>query len=126
MSKVITIISKEVGKESKEESFVHSLENMQKKVGGSLDAVSLPEKITMWVHDEGLLLDYSLNLIIISGVEEVAHIVGNVFFTSIDETGETVGLEQNQLDWLENNIQLLGTVTYKDDREPNDVFGLYV
>lgn len=117
MEKTINIMTKEVGKKLERESMVHSLENMQKKVGGYLEVVRFPLGIDMWVNDEGLIHGLPLNLVIIRKGKVISHICGNVFFASADEEGETIGLNHTQEHWIETNLQFVGFAEGKDELE---------
>lgn len=108
----ITIIGKNVGQDAQIETMKHSLENMQQRIrkeGATLDVVRLAGDITMWVDDEGLLNDSPPNLILVNGVDIVAQIHGNVFFTGVDYTeGDTIGLDDKQQNAIFKSIIKLG------------------
>jgi hypothetical protein len=125
MSKQIRIITKKVGEHLKFDTIEHSLENMQKLVGGTLDGVSLPERIVMWVDDEGLIKEKPINLITYVENQEVHHIAGDVFFTGIDEEGETVSLSDEQMVWITNRFKIVGKSKNKEGEE-YFVYGLMV
>jgi hypothetical protein len=125
MSNELTVITKKVGKQLVFEKMEHTLENMQAKVGGYLEAVSLPMDITMWVNDSGLIDGLPLNLIIFVEGEEVHHICGDVIFTSVDDEGETISLNKEQMTWIVNKTKVVGVTRDKEGRE-QFVFGLFV
>ena len=115
MEKTIRIISKKVGEKPVRQDMEHTLENMQKKVGGYLEVVRFPLGIDMWVNDEGLINGLPLNLVILKGGKVISHICGDVFFASADEEGETIGLNPAQVHWIRNNTQFVGIAKGKDE-----------
>jgi hypothetical protein len=125
MVKTIQIITKRVGLPIQFETIEHTLENMQKIVGGSLDSVWLPENIIMWVDDEGLLKESPLNLITYVDGKEVHYIAGDVFFAGIDNEGETISLTEEQMVWIANRFRIVGKAKDKEEKE-YFVFGLFV
>ena len=125
MEKTIKIISKKVGEMLVREDMVHTLENMQKKVGGYLEVVRFPLGIDMWVNDEGLIHGLPLNLVIIRNGKVVSHICGNVFFASANEEGETIGLNLTQEHWIKTNLQFVGFAKGKDELEYT-VYGIAI
>jgi hypothetical protein len=125
MSEQIQIVTKRVGLPVQFEIIEHTLENMQKIVGGTLDSVRVREDIIMWVDDEGLLKESPLNLITYVDGKEVHHIAGDVFFAGIDDEGETISLTDEQIAWITNRFQIIGKAK---DKKGNKyfVFGLFV
>jgi hypothetical protein len=76
------------------------LSKLQIAVGGLIEAVDLTPEITMWVNEEGLLLDnLEPNLLATAFMAEIMNtqtpIMGDVVFTGgIDEEGDTKSLTQ--------------------------------
>lgn len=119
MTKVETIVVKEVGKELKFEETEITLEKMQKLVGGYIECFRLPNNIDMWLNEEGILEQLKLNVLILNketGQEE-HHILGNIFFASHDDEGNTIGLTNKQIDWISENIKLIGNAKYPNEEE---------
>jgi hypothetical protein len=104
----IKVIHKKVGEQAVITEMEHSLENMQKMVGGTLDSVFLPQKIVMWVDDEGLLKESPINLVTYVEGYQVHHIAGDVLFTGIDDEGETISLTDEQIVAIINNFRIAG------------------
>lgn len=77
-----------------------SLELMQKLVGGLIDRFYIGEGIDMWLNDEGKLLGLEPNMLLLDedGIADL--VVGDVFFASSDEEGNTIGLNSDQLEDL--------------------------
>jgi len=80
-----------------------TLEQLQREVGGLIEAVTLPNGVTMWLNEEGKLqqLDHNKQAQFIfdhtfgPGVDIV---VGNAVITGgADEEGQTLGLTDEQL-----------------------------
>lgn len=117
----IKVLAKKVGEELKLVEFEHSLENMQKLVGGHLEVVSLPMDIDMWLHGEGLLEGLNLNVVTYMNGKQWHQIVGNIMFSGHDEEGNTISLTEEQMEWLKTYTIHAGTVDYKDGRKSNKV-----
>lgn len=73
----------------------------------TVDVVRLPERIDAWVDDEGLLK--SGNPVTLFSIEEEneMQIAGNVLFLSYDNKGKSIGLNQVQVEWLQNNLRVM-------------------
>ena len=75
-------------------------EDMRRIVGGYLEVFPLPNGLTLWLNEEGKLIDLPPNFVL-NGVGWQEWIVGNVFFTGgADEEGETMGLDPAQEEFL--------------------------
>ena len=80
-------------------------EIIKKHVNGSFQFISLGDKLSLWVAEDGKLQNYYSNL---TGTElwkrcygDADTIVGNIFLTGgVDEDGDMMGLDQNQIDEL--------------------------
>ena len=81
-----------------------SLASMQKLVGGLIQPIDLAEDTTMWVNEEGLMLDLPYNHLATSfcaiyGID--TYICGDIFLTGgVDEDGNTLPLKQEYADFL--------------------------
>lgn len=77
------------------------LETMQGIVGGYIECVRFHSNIDLWINEEGLLIDLPLNFITVvveDNVPKPIHqIMGNAFFASHDEEGNTVSLNDLQV-----------------------------
>lgn len=85
------------------------LENLQREVGGSVQAVDLSPTITMWCNEDGknigLPINYAATRIWTKVFGYTDIIMGKVVFTGgVDDEGETLPLskedEQVILDWV--------------------------
>lgn len=122
----INILDKKVGENLSFSKMEHSLEAMQKRVGGYIKAVQLPMEIVMWLDEEGLLKEKPINLITYIEGEEVHHIVGDIFFTGVDEEGETISLNEEQMVWLTNSMKIIGKTKELNEDVFYFVYGLFI
>ena len=81
------------------DNFNHELENMQKVVGGYIEALTVHEsdngrELVVWLNEEGKLIGLEPNFVLaIKETGKVADIVmGNVLITAVNEKGDTAGL----------------------------------
>jgi Domain of unknown function (DUF3846) len=123
--KTIKVMTKKVGQKPNIETTSYELENLQKLVGGNLEAVTLPYRITMWIDEEGILKEKPVNLITYVEGKEVHQIVGDVFFAGYTPEGDTISLTDEQCKWLENALKFMG-VTNNNEGNPYPVYGLLV
>ncbi len=69
-----------------------SLEEMQEFVGGFIEAVYLPNKMVMFINEEGKLYNLPVNLQATTMVEGIIrdsdYIVGNALICNLVETGD--------------------------------------
>ena len=76
----------------------------------TIDAVYLKNNIDIFCDDEGLFKSGNLARRLIVE-DEIYEIVGNLLFLSHDEDGNTVGLDDSQMDYLkEITVQVFGVV----------------
>jgi len=80
-----------------------TLEYMQEVVGGYIEHLSLTDTIDMWFNEEGKLIPLPTNIFMVDGVKVIDTIQGNILFTSCDDDGNTIGLDErdieNIIDW---------------------------
>ena len=79
------------------------LEQLQGYVGGYIDAVTCwgrigERRVTMWVHDEGLLLGLPPTVAVNHGNGEQSLLVVNIVVTTDDEEGETVDMTEAEVE----------------------------
>lgn len=80
------------------------LSSMQRLVGGLIQPIDLADDVTMWVNEEGMILDLPYNHLAttfcaIYGIE--TYLCGDVFLTGgTDEDGNTLPLKQEYADHL--------------------------
>jgi len=72
-------------------------EDLKEAVGGWIEAVSLDNGVTLWVNEEGKLIGLKNNFALGN-----MSIEGNVIFTSVDDEGETIGLTDDQIDYIKS------------------------
>lgn len=90
------------------EEFENSLESLQKVVGGYIEVVTLrgyhdeDRRITMWLNEEGKLSNLPPNIAMVrrSNQQLADVIVGNAIITSTDSEGETVGLNDEEIEFI--------------------------
>jgi hypothetical protein len=87
------------------DSFDHTLKNMQGVVGGYLEAITLDSvvegrEVTVWLNEEGKLEQLKPNFAIIrkESLQLLDVVVGDVLITSCDDEGNTVGLNDEELE----------------------------
>lgn len=102
-----------VGEEPVIEDINHSLENMQVIVNGQFDCISLADDIDLWCNDEFLYNGSTPNRFVKTLYGGEISINGTFFLASSNEDGETIGLNNQQLDeWMErvgNFPRMFGT-----------------
>ena len=90
------IMIKEVGRAPRiEDRESLTLADMQELVGGYIECLSITDTIDMWLNEEGKLDGLPTNLFIENNGELCDCVVGDVFFASHDDEGETVGLSSD-------------------------------
>lgn len=80
-------------------------------VGGMIECVHIGLGIDMWLNEEGKILDLPYNPTA-TGFFWTAYgfmsdvIMGDVILTGSDGMGETIGLNQEQMDWLNDGLSV--------------------
>lgn len=99
-------------------NFKYSYENMKEIVGGWLEAFTLrhdgDRTITIWLNEEGKLIGLKPNLAVVKDGELIDVIVGDILITATNAEGETVGLNDEELDYVKNVINLNQSVIIGD------------
>lgn len=113
------ILVKKVGGELEPGEF-DGLEDMQKIVGGHIECVQLPHDIDLWLNEEGKLEGLPANIALFHNGEVVDIIVGDVFFASHDDEGDSTSLNDIQKKWIEQRLNIVGS------HEGKLVYGLFV
>jgi hypothetical protein len=96
-------------------------EELKKSVGGYVEIVRLTDYLTMWVNEEGLLLNLPINPVgsLAYGVAFDAigtPIAGDIVFTGgLNGEGEPTSITQEGLDWLSMVGQLGMMMNFGDD-----------
>ncbi|MEK5217766.1 DUF3846 domain-containing protein [Psychrobacillus sp. FSL H8-0487] len=81
-----------------------SVAGMQKAVDGSCFACTeITDQIDLWYNDEFLFHDFQPNLFLDSVMYH-----GSVFFAGHDEMGNTISLNEQQIDYLKKRIVNVG------------------
>lgn len=96
------IIFKKVGCPTEVREFDKlELADMQNMVGGLIECFHVGNGVDMWLNDEGKLLPLPINLAIGSQDKEILDTIhGDVFFASGNGEGDTVGLSEEQINWV--------------------------
>ena len=76
------------------------LKDMQDMVGGLIECLHMGYGVDCWLNDEGKLLGLSPNFFLVNSGSIIDVVCGDVFFASSNEEGETIGLTDEQVDWL--------------------------
>ena len=99
-------------KEVVEFSNENALSVLQAGVGGYIEMVSLSEELTLWVNEEGKLVDLPHNFFgqflwdNFLPVHQEDYIVGDIVLTGgADEEGNTLGLSEQQLEIITGMIE---------------------
>ena len=83
-------------------------EDMKNLVGGYIEVLNVRDDIDMWLNEEGKLIPLPTNLYLCSALHEgkiLDTIQGDIFFTSVNEDGETIGLNDEQIDFVMSELQ---------------------
>lgn len=99
--------------EQDNEEFV-SYATLSRAVGGFIEAVNLPNGLTLWVNEEGKLDGLPVNeyatRLFVSAFGAVDVIVGNAIVTGgADDDGETLGLTDKQIADLVADLLFAGS-----------------
>lgn len=92
------------------DDFIPTLDNMQKVVGGWLEALSIWEKgyrrITIWLNGHGKLNSLPTNFVIVrkDNGKLLDVVMGDVLITSSDKDGDVVGLTDEELNFIRKNF----------------------
>jgi hypothetical protein len=100
MSKQIRVIVLEAGNPEAKiiEKFDHSLENLQTFVGGYIEAIRVNDSITIWINEEGKLIELPPNFYLTNQDGQAYDIVvGDVLIAGTDHEGETVSLTDEEI-----------------------------
>lgn len=98
--------------ELKEKEIDNDLKSIQNEVGGYIEIPYLSKRladkgINLIINEEGKILDLEKQLYVIDDKGNILDIIyGNCLFTSRNEDGDTVGLSQEQIDFLKNELGL--------------------
>lgn len=108
MSMRVEVLAKGTKKHTWSVKKVTTLEDMQKLVGGYIERVPLPHNIDLWVNEEGVMNEHSLNLLLLWEKETSFHqpIYGPVFLASSNNEGELANLTDSQRYWIARNIKI--------------------
>lgn len=97
------------------ENFDQSLESIQEMVGGYVQTLVLRSKdgreVTIWFNEEGKLMELPINFPIVQEGKVIELIVGNILVTSINDSGETVGLNDEELDFVKESFKILSPLS---------------
>lgn len=98
--------------ELKEKEIDNDLKSLQNEVGGYIEIPYLSQRladkgINLIINEEGKIQGLEKQLYVIDDKGNILDIIyGNCLFTSRNEDGDTVGLSQEQIDFLKNELGL--------------------
>ena len=77
----------------------------------SVDCVSLPKNIDIWTDDEGLLKSDSAVIHYLVREDDESdgfelHLAGKSLILSADEDGNTIGLSNEQIHWVQKHVRV--------------------
>ena len=104
------VLVKEVGKGVYKQQIDGSLESLQNLVQGGIELVPRGEKlrnmnIAILCNEEGRLIGLDENLIILGrDGRELTSIVGNIVYVGLDAQGDFIGLTEEQVALINNEI----------------------
>jgi hypothetical protein len=114
MSRQIRVIILEAGNPEAKviEKFDHSLENLQAVVGGYIEAIRVNDSITIWINEEGKLIDgIEPNFNLIGEGKPYDIVMGDVLIAGTDHEGETVSLTDEEIQEVQERF--LNRVNFK-------------
>lgn len=80
-------------------------ELLRKSVGGYIEALTVTDTCTLWINEEGKLIELEPNFILTDRVGNIIDfIAGDVIFTGIDEEGNTVSLSEEDLEVIQERF----------------------
>lgn len=104
--------------ELKEKEIDNDLKSLQNEVGGYIEIPYLSKRladkgINLIINEEGKIQGLEKQLYVIDDKGNILDIIyGNCLFTSSNEDGDTVGLSQEQIDFLKNELGLYLVAQY--------------
>ncbi|WP_282155739.1 DUF3846 domain-containing protein [Cytobacillus gottheilii] len=106
MTRIEVLVKKECSNEWKSESIPQS-GGLQRLVGGSIDCISLPHNIDLWLNDEGNdFMKANLMLMWRSAPEHHQYIFGPVVLAGVNNNGQTISLNNYQRKWIANHLKI--------------------
>lgn len=93
----------EIGKKKNVVDVKNELEDLQKLVGGYIQAVPLNEKLLLVCDEDAKLKGKSVNAFVISSFGLAEEIAGNFFICGKDEN-EFVGLTADEIKYVDNFV----------------------
>lgn len=85
----------------------------------TVDAIMLPPNLVMWVDDEGRFKDdntvHTVAYVYNNQVAYSEELSGNILLTSVDQSGATVGFNQEQADMVHRNFRVINTEMRSSD-----------
>lgn len=96
------------------------LSKLQNAVGGLIQPVDFGNEVTMWVNEEGLLIDgMKVNYVATNLAREIGYetpMMGDVVFTGgVDEVGDTMALSEQASVELQKIAEMVRKVFELDD-----------
>jgi hypothetical protein len=75
----------------------NSLESLQEFIDGYIEPVKLSDNLTMWVNEEGKMRQLTTNFYLYKDNVRLDSIVGNALFTSVNEEGDIISLNDSDI-----------------------------
>lgn len=93
----------------------HTLEALQKEVGGYIDIVPLDEsgELDLYVHDEGKLIGLPVNRVWLIDSQVADILVGTVFVARHDNEGNTISIRDSDVETIESILRPIVTFSHK-------------
>lgn len=112
MSEQIKVLIKDVGKPARIGTIDNALQAMKDIVNGYIEAVYVTDNIMLICNEEGKICNLPLNFIIDNKLLTDG-IHGNVFFTKVNEDGDNVSLNDNDIKCIEQfaSASIVGMVS---------------
>lgn len=87
------------------EKFESSLEDSQAFVGGYIEAIRVNDSITIWINEEGKMIELEPNFYLVNQFNEAYDmVVGNVFICGTDEEGDNISLTDEEVEEIKERF----------------------
>lgn len=112
MENNVTIVVKEIK---------NHFETFQELVGGSFQMPFISEKlahegISVYINDEGKLINLEPSMLITKDDKLLDYFVGTCVFVSHDDDGNTISLNEKQINYLKKNVfNKIGFIKFESD-----------
>ena len=100
------VLKVDVGKLPDYDNIENTYEDIRSYVGGYIEAIRIRDDIVMWINEEGKILKLPINFALGYKGKIYDFICGNAIFTGVDETGETIGLTQEMVEFILHSFKI--------------------